>query len=161
MKKHECELEAEVLLGVKQGRFSEEMRAHLEGCEACAETLAVAAAFEDAREDALAGVHVPDAGRVWRQAQLRARQEAVQAAGRPITAVQVAAFGAAMGLLGACFGATSEWFQSGVRYLGQMDKAAWLVGATGFLAEHGALVLGTLGVVILLPTVVFVTLARD
>lgn len=161
MKRHECEFEADVLLAVQQGRSSEEIRRHLGECESCSELAAVAAAFEGSREDALAGAELPDAGRVWRQAQLRARREAVQAAGRPITAAQVIAFGAAMSLLGACFGATSQWFQAGLRYAAAMDKSAWLVGATGFLAEHGALVLGTLGVVVLLPTVVFVALGRD
>lgn len=157
MKILECEFEADAVLAARQGRFSEELRAHMAECEVCADAAAVAGAFEEAFEE----VTLPDAGRVWRQAQLRARQEAVKAAGRPITAAQVVAFGVAMSLLGACFGATSQWFQAGLRSLAAMDKAAWLVWVTGVLAEHGALVLGTLAAVVLLPTVVFVALGRD
>lgn len=157
MKIRECEFENEVLLCARQGRFSEELRAHVAECEACTEVAAVAGAFESASEE----VALPDAGRVWRQAHLRARQEAVKAAGRPITAAQVVAFGVAMGLLGACFGATSQWFQAELARIASADQAAWLVWATGVLAEHGALVVGTLAAVVLLPTVVFVALGRD
>lgn len=160
MKRYECECEADVLLCVRQGRIPEELRAHVAECEVCGDVAAVAAAFEDASDESAEAV-LPDAGRVWRQAQLRARQEAVKAAGRPITAAQVVAFGAAMGLLGACFGATSQWFQTGLARIGSAEKAAWLVWTTGVLAEHGALVLGTLAAVVLLPTVVFVALGRD
>lgn len=157
MKRSECEFEADALLCARQGRFSEELQAHVGECEVCAEVAAVAGAFENVSEE----VVLPDAGRVWRQAQLRARQEAVKAAGRPITAAQVVAFGVAMGLLGACFGATSQWFQAGLARIASTDKAAWLVWATGLLAEHGALVMGTLAAVVLLPTVVFVAMGRD
>jgi hypothetical protein len=161
MMRHECEREVEAVVAARQGRFGEELRAHVMGCEVCSTAVAVSQAFEDAREETLAGVELPEAGRVWRQAQLRARQEAVRSAGRPITAAQVVAFGAAMVLLGACFGATSQWFQAGLRRLGSVDKAAWLVWATGVMAEHGALILGTLAVVVLLPTAVFVALGRE
>ncbi len=165
MKQYECEFEGDVLLAVRQGRYpeglDEPLRAHAAGCVVCRDMAAAALAFEGAREDALAEVALPDAGRVWRQAHMRARREAVEAAGRPITAAQVIAFGAAMGLLGACFGATSLWFQAGVRYVAAVDKGAWLAFATAFLAEHGALVLGTAAAVVVLPTAVFVALGRD
>lgn len=161
MKRQDCEFEAEVLLGVRQGRCTEEVRAHVAECEGCSDAAAVAAAFEDAREEALSGVRLPDAGRVWRQTQMRARREAVQAAGRPITVAQVIAFGAAMGVLGACFGATSQWFQAGLASLASIDAAGGLAWATGFLAGHGALALGMLGVVVGLPAGVLVVLGRD
>ena len=59
---------------------------------------------------------LPDSGRVWWKAQMRARREAVEAAGRPITAIHVAAFACAMVLMGACIGATSSWFQAGLKW---------------------------------------------
>ena len=165
MKQYECEFEGEVLLAVRQGRYpggmDAQVQAHVLACPVCQDAATVSAAFEGAREDALDGVALPDAGRVWRQAHLRARREAVEAAGRPITAAQVIAFGAAMGLLGACFGATSLWFQAGVRYVASIDKTAWLGFAAAFLAEHGALVLGTAAAVVVLPTAVLVALSRD
>ena len=116
MKPMDCELESEVLAAVLQNRWPERsdasLRAHVAACAVCADVLAIAGAIDNAREEMRARAVVPDSGRVWWLAQMRARREASQAAGRPITAVQVIAFACAMGLLGACFGATSAWFQS-------------------------------------------------
>ena len=66
--------------------------------------------------------------------QLRARREAARTAGRPITAIQVLAFSAAMGLLGACFGATSQWFQATVRWAGALQLPWSTVALLGGLA---------------------------
>ena len=112
----ECEWESEVLAVVLQNRWPERvdagLRAHVPGCPICADVVAIAGAIDGEREEIRARVVVPDSGRVWWLAQMRARREATQAAGRPITAAQVIAFACAMGLFGACFGATSGWFQS-------------------------------------------------
>jgi hypothetical protein len=164
----ECEFEAEVLLAVRRGRFpsqAEEISAHAASCPVCSGVVAAASAFENASEELLARAELPDAGQVWRRAQLRARREAVEAAGRPITAVQVIAFAAAMGLIGACFGATSGWFQSGLRWVVSqwkaMDQAAWLASSLAFVSEHSAIVLTVLGFVFLLPAAVHFVLCRD
>jgi hypothetical protein len=113
----------------------------------------------------LAGASLPDSGRVWHQARLRARREAIQAAGRPITAVQVIAVACAVGLAGACFGATSTWFQSLLGWVAAswkgIDKAAWLASAASLVAEHGALAALMLAIVFVIPTAVFVALGRD
>ena len=112
---------------------------------------------------------VPDSGRVWWLAQLRARREAAEAAGRPITAAQVVAFACAVGLLGACFGATSTWFQSALRSalrwiassIAGFDAKAFLLAATALVAEHGALVLAMAVVLLLVPTAVYLALGKD
>jgi hypothetical protein len=107
----------------------------------------------------------PDSGHVWRVAQLHARREAVRNAGRPITAIQVMALACAFGLLGACFGATSEWFQRALggaaSRLGKMDPGAIVAGASALIGEHGAIVLAMLAVVLLVPCALYLTLARD
>ena len=122
MKPIDCELESEVLAAVLQNRWPErvdaELRAHVAGCAICADVVVISGAIDQAREDLRACAVVPDSGRVWWLAQMRARREAAQAAGRPITAAQVIAFACAMGLLGACFGATSAWFQTALRQAG-------------------------------------------
>ncbi len=96
---------------------------------------------------------------------MRARREAVQAAGRPITAAQVIAFACAVALFGACFGATSTWFQAALRRLGSsvssLDLASLMTSAGGMLVEHGAFTLGMLAIVFLVPTAVYVALGRD
>ena len=87
---------------------------------------------------------------------MRARREAVKAGGRPITVAQVLAFACAVGLLGACFGATSMWFQSALaRTLGLLPSA------TALIAEHGALVLAMAALVLLVPTAVYLVMLRD
>ena len=169
MTQNQCPFEAEILAAALEQRWPEHtaapLREHAAGCPVCSDAIAVAAAFDGARERTLSSASLPDAGRVWRQAQLRARREAVEAAGRPITAAQVIAFACAMGLLGACFGATSSWFQSLLRwdagFWGSLDKTAWLASSLALISSHGVWLLAGLAVVCLVPTVVYVALGRD
>jgi hypothetical protein len=169
MKPVECPFESDVLLAVVQSRFPQRvdpgLQAHVASCPICADVVAVASAFDGAREATLNSAEIPGAGRVWRHAQFRARREAIQTAGRPITAIQVIAFATAMSLLGACFGATSAWFQSALARTAavwaSIDKSAWLASCTAVFSEHAAFVLAMLAVVLLIPTAVFVALGRD
>ena len=104
---------------------------------------------------------IPDSGRVWWLAQLRARRDAAQTAARPITAAQVVAFASVVALLGACFGATSIWFQESLHSaavtLRGMDSQTML----SMLMEHGALVGAMVAVLALLPAVIYLTVAKD
>jgi hypothetical protein len=163
MKPVECEFEAEVLAATLQSRWPErvdaDLRAHVASCTICSDVVSIAGAVDDAREEMRASAVVPDSGRVWWLAQLRARREAAEAAGRPITAVQVIAFACAVGLLGACFGATSTWFQAA---LGRMaSSVAALPSATTLLAGHGVLVLAVAAVLFVVPTAVYLAMGRD
>lgn len=151
MKIVECEFEADVLAAVLQSNWSEETRAHVQSCAICSDVAAVAGAIDDAREELRAAVVIQDSGRVWWLAQMRARREAARTAGRPITAVQVMALACAVGLLGACFGATSLWFQSALRR----------VESTSFVAEHGLIVLALAAVLLLVPGAVYLVLGRE
>ena len=169
MKPFECEFEAEVLAAALQSGWPERtdagLRAHVESCAICAEVALVTRALDESREELGVRAMVPDSGRVWWQAQLRARREAAQAAGRPITAAQVIALASAMGLLGACFGATSQWFQSSLQWvvLGVrgLNVGAWLPFAASLLAEHGVLILAMAAMVVGIPTAIYLTLLRD
>ena len=169
MKPVECQFEAEVLAAVVQSRWPDrvdsELREHAAGCPICSDVAAIAGGFETAAEAERASATIPDAGRVWWLAEMRARREAVQAAGRPITAAQVIALACAVGLLGACFGATSTWFQLAfkrvVSGLSSFDFAGLLTSASGMLAEHALLCLALAAIVFLLPTAVYVALGRD
>lgn len=169
MKPIECEFESEVLSATLQCRWPERtdahLRAHVAACAICSDVAAIAGAIDEAREEIRAHAVVPDSGRVWWLAQLRARREAAEAAGRPITAAQVIAFACAVGLLGACFGATSTWFQSALGWMASsmaaFDIRAFLPFAISLLAEHGALVLAMAAIFFLVPTAVYLALARD
>lgn len=168
MKPVECPREAEVLQAI-ECRSHREIDAalgqHMSACPVCSDLAAVAAAFDGARRDLIAAAELPDAGRVWRQAQVRARQEAIRSAGRPITAAQLVSFGAAMGLLGAYVGATSTGLQSALvwtqRQWTAIDKLAWLTTAATFIGDHALYFAVVAGAVVLLPTAVVWALSRE
>jgi len=107
---------------VSTGRWPEgapaELRAHAESCQVCRELGLAAAAIGE--ESELAAPALPSAGTVWWKAQLRARQEAARQVARPITAVQLLAFSALVGVMGAVFGATTVWFQRSLRAVGSV-----------------------------------------
>jgi hypothetical protein len=152
----DCRHEAEVLAAVLEGRWPEraepELREHSEQCAICAEVAAIAGALDADSEELRETVSVPDAGLVWWRAQLRARREAAKLAGRPITAAQVLGLASAAGIGGACFGATSQWFQAALRDFSTQP----------LLAEHWGIALGAGAVLLLLlPAAVFVAILRD
>jgi hypothetical protein len=169
MKPIDCEWESEVLAAVLQDRWPERvdasLREHVAACAICADVLAIAGAIDNDREQLRAHAAFPDSGRVWWLAQMRARREAAQAAGRPITAAQVIAFACAMGLLGACFGATSAWFQSALRRttssLATIRFQTLIPFAGMFVAQHGALLLGMAAILLVVPAAVFLTMLRE
>lgn len=163
----ECEFEADVLAAVLQSRWPDRveapLRAHAAVCPICRDVALVAAAIDGAREEDRPRVAVPDAGRVWWVAQMRARREAGRTAGRPITAVQVAALACAMGIVGACIGATSAWFQSALRKLGAAVEARLplLDSAASAIAAHGVLALALVALLLLLPAALCLAVWRD
>jgi len=169
MKPIECEFEADALAAALQSRWPDhvdpQLRAHVAECPICADVATITCAVDDSRIEMRARAVLPDSGVVWWRAQLRARREAAEAAGRPITAAQFIAFACAVGLLGACFGATSMWFQSAFRSiasrLGGFDARALLNSATAMSAQHGALVLGAAAMLFLVPTAVILALRRE
>lgn len=159
----ECEFEEEVLAAAMQSRWpdriSAELRAHVDSCAICHDLADVAAAISDTNDEMRATVSLPDSGRMWWTAQLRARREAVEAASRPITAAHVIAFACAAGLAGACFGATSAWFQSALKWIA--SSASFFPAAAALLAGHWALVAGTALVLFLVPAAVYLAMGRD
>jgi hypothetical protein len=166
MKSRECEFEPEVLAAVIQSRWPErtdaQLRARVSRCQICADVAAVAGAIEELRDDKRDAAMLPASGRVWWLAQMRARRAAAKAAGRPITVAQVLGSACAMGLLGACFGATSTWFQEGLRQaLTALDLKALWPSVESALLTHGLLVAGMLALLLLVPAAVYFAVGRD
>jgi hypothetical protein len=159
----ECAFEDEVLAAAMQSRWPDrvdaELRAHVASCAICRDVAEVAGAISDAKDEMSAAVSVPESGRVWWTAQLRARREAVQAASRPITAAHVIAFACAAGLVGACFGATSAWFQAALRWIA--SGASLVPSATALVAKHGALAAAMAVLLVVVPTAVYLAMGRD
>lgn len=169
----ECEYEADVLSAVIQSRWPERvepgLRDHVKSCAICTDVAAVADAIDCAREETAALSAVPDAlpdsGRVWWKAQMRARREAMDAAGRPITAVQVVAFASAMVLMGACIGATSNWFQSALKAAWKaaagIDWKAVVPYATTLIAQHALLATCMVAMLFVLPVALYLAIGKD
>lgn len=103
--KIECEREQDVLDALAAQRWparcGDDLRAHVGGCAICADLVAVARALLEDHDNAYDHARVPASGLVWWRAQLRAREEAARAAGRPIAFVQGVAATAIVWLLAA------------------------------------------------------------
>jgi len=80
-------------------RCDDNLRAHVNACAVCADLADVAVAVVDDRETASSEGRIPPAGIVWWRAQLRAREEAARAAGRPVAFIQGVAASVAVWLL--------------------------------------------------------------
>jgi len=148
-----CEFEAEVLAAAMESPWpaaaEPQLREHVSTCGVCSEAALVACTIGGDRDTLRPAGAIPDSGRVWYLAQLRARREAIAAADRPITIVQTMALACATGLLGACFGATSGWFQATVERL------------TALVASHALLAAGTVVLVLLLPVAIYVAIQQE
>lgn len=99
----ECPRESDVLDAIDAKRWPDrvdrELADHVASCEICSDVLTVAAAM---REDHAATWHeasIPSSGQAWWRAEMRARQEAIRAASRPITVAYGVAACAALVLM--------------------------------------------------------------
>ena len=129
----ECEFESDVLAAVLQSRLPDaSARTRCGLCDLLRRCGHRRAPLTTPARKCAQNAVVPDSGRVWWLAQMRARREATKAAGRPITAIQVIALACAVGLLGACFGATSLWFQCALR---RVESALAGFSAATFVAS--------------------------
>ncbi|HLK63159.1 MAG TPA: hypothetical protein VKU19_06945 [Bryobacteraceae bacterium] len=161
----ECEFEAEVLAAALQdrwpGRVDAELRAHAAGCAVCSDVAAIAKAIEENRATLAAQAAIPDSGRVWWMAQLRARREDSAAASRPLTAAHAAGLVCALALLAACSRIAWPWFRGVLARMASADAATWFAPAARALAEHGAVALAMALVLLLLPAAAYLALGRD
>jgi hypothetical protein len=115
---HECDREEDVLDAMAARRWperaAEELRAHVTACPVCADLAEVAKAVLDDRQQLWSEGRVPPAGVIWWRAQLRAREDAARAAGRPVAFIQGVAASVSLWLIVALFralpnGYVSEW----------------------------------------------------
>jgi hypothetical protein len=139
----ECSREQDVVDAVTTeqwpDRCAADLRDHVRECAGCRDLVTILAPLAESFTDARTEAPLPASGTVWWRAQLRARQEAVRAAERPIAVVHAAAgvAAAAIVLLVAVFG--SPWLSSSFsasREFLTVDVASvaaltgrWLIGA--------------------------------
>lgn len=165
MTRYECEFESEVLAAVLQGRWPDrvdrDLREHAAGCTICSDVAMIAEGIDQQRESLHANAIIPDSGRVWWMAQLRARREAAEAANRPLTVAMLVAVVCAAAVMGACWRLEWGWIRSGIGRVAAVDWLGWLAAAGRIAGEHGALVLAVVGLVFLIPAAAYFALGKD
>ena len=88
----ECARESDVLDALASARWPDrvdaELAQHVSSCEVCQDVIAVASAMQEDHEAAWRDANVPSSGQMWWRAEMRARQEAIRDASRPVTIAQ-------------------------------------------------------------------------
>lgn len=91
-----CRYEKEISEALKQGYWpkacSDELRAHVAGCESCYELILVTETFQRARKESVQAASSGSPELLWWRAQLRRRYAATAAVARPLTIAQIFAW---------------------------------------------------------------------
>jgi hypothetical protein len=77
-----CEREPQVIEATRNGLWASSLRAHLRDCALCTQTELIAASLQEDAAKAKRGLDLPPAGMIWRRAQTRRRERALQRATR-------------------------------------------------------------------------------
>jgi predicted anti-sigma-YlaC factor YlaD len=77
-----CEREQQVIEATRNGLWSASLRAHLRDCAHCRQTELVAASLQEDAAKTKRVLDLPPAGLIWRRAQTRRREVALQRATR-------------------------------------------------------------------------------
>jgi hypothetical protein len=77
-----CEREQQVIEATRNGLWASSLRAHLRDCALCAQTELIAASLQEDAAKAERMLDLPSAGMIWRRAQTRRREGALQRATR-------------------------------------------------------------------------------
>jgi len=77
-----CEREQQVIEATRNGLWASSLRAHLRDCALCTQTELIAASLQEDAAKAKRGLDLPPAGMIWRRAQTRRRERALQRATR-------------------------------------------------------------------------------
>jgi hypothetical protein len=144
----ECVREQDVLDALTAGRWpgrcDDDLRAHVSGCAVCRDLADVARAMIAEQDVAWRDARVPSAGVMWWRAQLRAREDAARAAGRPVAFIQGVAASVVVWLVIALF-----------RAVPPESVAAWRSSAAELLPNALFEMMTVSRVTALLPLVVF------
>jgi hypothetical protein len=88
----ECLRESDVLDALASARWpnrvERELADHVASCVVCQDVITVASAIQADHDSAWREANVPSSGQMWWRAEMRARQEAIRDASRPVTVVQ-------------------------------------------------------------------------
>jgi hypothetical protein len=157
--RYECPRESDVLDAVASARWPDrakpELVAHVAACAVCADVAVVARALRGDQDRAWEEASLPPSGQVWWRAEMRARQEAIRAASRPIAIAQGVAAALAVGLTLIAGGVAWPWIQG---YLSTFNVTQAALVASPF-ALALLVALGALAVVA--PLALYLVLSDD
>ena len=169
MKPATCPREPELLDELLQGRSVENwdaaLQQHVECCEVCRQVASVASAMWADLRDAVAEHHLPTASQVWWRAQVRARFEAAQTAGRPITIAQGVAGAAIVGMAASVVG--GRWIAWPARVVRELAVRAADADTTGLFSAVApsplgwAVLVACAGVLVLMPLAALLVLSDE
>jgi hypothetical protein len=77
-----CEREQQVIEATRNGSWASSLRAHLRDCALCTQTELIAASLQEDAAKAKRVLELPPPGMIWRRAQARRREVALQRATR-------------------------------------------------------------------------------
>ena len=88
----ECPRESDVLDALASARWpnriDRELADHVASCVICQDVITVASAIQTDHDSAWREANVPSSGQMWWRAEMRARQDAIRDASRPVTVAQ-------------------------------------------------------------------------
>lgn len=154
----ECSREADLLEALASGRWPDrlgvDLDAHVAKCALCSDLGTVFHSIRRDRGAAMAAARIPSAGLVWWKAEIRARQEAIRAAARPINLV--------LPIAGACGIGTALGLLSRGSFL---SEAAWISEMAGIWQDNPLpfylLCAGAALVVLLTPVALYFVFSDD
>jgi hypothetical protein len=128
MNEIDCLHEEDVADAVVSGRWpagcDADLVAHAASCVICGDVIVVAGAICEDGNAACAEARIPPAGLMWWRAQLRARHDVAESAGRPITYVHAVAGAVAAGLFFTLGGLLWPWLRASIEWIDAISQTA-------------------------------------
>ncbi len=152
MNQEHCIFEEKIAAANRSGQWSDELLAHLSGCQICEEVALVSSYLSEsaAAPVSAAIADLPDPTLIWSRAQLAARREAIERAMRPILWVRRFAFALAAVVFVTAI--ISAWPHIASFFAGFVE--AWSHPAqTSHSGNSALLLLLTAGFLILVPVI--------
>ena len=144
-------------------RADGELRTHAADCAVCRDLIASVSPILNDRVDLSNEGHLPSSGAMWWRAQMRARQEAVREASRPITIAQIVGFGCVVVLAAVAMAWVSPVMRNwAVDATVSLMLAAGNFEMRGAFVSHGWIVLLMVSVwLVLAPLAIYFAVAED
>lgn len=137
MKQTPCVFEERIARASRSGEWGEALLTHVADCRSCAEVALVASYLCSSNGAVDLNVELPDAGRIWRKAQVASNLEALERALRPIVWARRFALGFCAAMF---FVAVVAWWPRLVGFVATFAES-WAHRGAAASAEHDSFLL--------------------